>query len=474
MKESKLSGALQENIITLAVFDKKAIPLLMNSVDVDLFSTSIYRDIAGAAFEYYRQFKKPAKNHISDLLESVLTDKSSTEAKSKAQLYKDTLLNIYDSKDEINREYVLNGLANFVEEQQLIQGVKKAAQLLKSSKVDEAKLVMHTCHKKQLTIFDSGLKLYDHKGMLACLDTSGKTFPIGMSALENYDIGPARGQLLTFAALSNKGKSWFGVHLARYALKHRLKVLHVSLEMSKEEVGKRYLQSLFAVSKRNEMVRVPVFEEDEYGNFCDLDFKNVKPKLTFDQKDIKKKLSGKLKKLKKPQLVIKQFPNGMLTVNKLRAYLENLIHYDGFLPDIIFLDYPRCMKVNVDNLTGSLGQIYQDLRGIAVEYNIAMVIVSQINRAGESVKWLTAKYLAEDFSQYFTSDVLITYNQTSAEYEHNLARLLVVKSRGDKKDQKVLISQNYTLGQFCIDSVLMTNGIYDDILNGGFDDDEPD
>ena len=115
------------------------------------------------------------------------------------------------------------------------------------------------------------------------------------------------------------------------------------------------------------------------------------------------------------------------------------------------------MNIDKDNVRVATGRTYQDLRGLGVERHVAVVTASQANRTAEGTKWLTRKYLAEDYSKVAIADNLITFNQTIYERQLKLARLFVDKGRNDRTGDAILISQNYQLGQFCLDSVKMNN-----------------
>jgi hypothetical protein len=99
--------------------------------------------------------------------------------------------------------------------------------------------------------------------------------------------------------------------------------------------------------------------------------------------------------------------------------------------------------------------VYKELRGIAVERNIAVGIVSQSNRAGSKVKKLTEANIGEDFSKIQTTDTAFFYNQTDQELKLGLARIEVAKTRNEAGHFEVLISQNYNTGQFCLDSSMV-------------------
>lgn len=250
--------------------------------------------------------------------------------------------------------------------------------------------------------------------------------------------------------------TWFLIHLGKMALLQRKKILHISLELSEERLKARYLQALFGVALRYEDIQNQnaFFKTDRFGCFNDVDFRDIKNLKTFKDKDINVYLRNELDKVSIPKrMVIREFPTGSLTINQLVTYLDNLESFYNFIPDIILLDYLDLMSIDADKLRVDLGKTAVDLRGIAVERNLAMVTVAQTNRAGEGRQVLTRKHLAEDFSKVRISDNLITYNQVvDLEQEKGYARLFVDKARNTRTGDIVLISQNYSIGQFCLNS----------------------
>lgn len=456
MKNESLPNSLQENILTLLVTDIKSLPLLVNSVGIELFESFVFRDIATQAVAYYHEFKKPIGAHLVDVLEHILKGKD----KGKASIYSDVIENVYVGKKSVNSEFVIKRLNKFVSQQNLKIGVLKAAELLDHGKVDEAEMVLRKNMKKQLSIFDPGTFLSDTKKVLRFLDSVDNFIPTGIKELDYLGICPAPKELFTFAGLSGVGKTWFFIHIAKVALLLRKKVLHITLEMSEERVLQRYAQNLFGFAKRSDENRVPHFKRDELGRFYSLDYDMIKPNGIFSDKNARKVLEKKFKSLRNPQVYVKDFPTNSLSLNELKAYLENLIEFCNFHPDIILIDEPDLMAIDKSNFRLDIRNNYFDLRGLAGEYNTAVTVVSQISKGGKSVKWIDDRYLAEDYNKMRISDNLVTYNQTNEEKQINLARLLVVKGRNDRAGDKILISQNYATGQFCLDSVRMASSYW--------------
>lgn len=249
--------------------------------------------------------------------------------------------------------------------------------------------------------------------------------------------------------------TWALCNLGKFALLQRKKVCHVSLEMSAKKMVQRYYQSIFNMSKRKEKSLYVEFERNTLGRIIDIKMDELFPQYSMDDPRIHRKLTKRINNWghRLGHLVTKEFPTGSLTLNMLKAYLDNLEAASNFIPDLLIVDYPDLMDINVNNYRLDLGKVYKDLRGIAVERNIAIAIASQANRGGAEAQTVTDTDIAEDYSKIATVDNVVTYSQTQQEKELGCARLFLANGRNDADRFSVLISQNYNTGQFVLDSV---------------------
>jgi len=119
------------------------------------------------------------------------------------------------------------------------------------------------------------------------------------------------------------------------------------------------------------------------------------------------------------------------------------------------------MSLDSSNLRLELDQLFKELRGIAVKRNIAVAVVSQSHRSAEKIKQVGAGNVAESYSKNFHADCIITYSQTDEELKMGLARLFVAGGRNDEDKFTIVISQNYAMGQFAIDSNLQIGNYWD-------------
>jgi replicative DNA helicase len=463
--EEGISRFLQEDLITLLCFDDSNGKIIRNSVELELFE-SYYHDIARRVYGYIDQFKEVPKENIASVLDDIIEG----DDKKKADLYKSFLWKLFNTKDTINSEHIISRITEFVRKQRLKAGIQAAAEaIINFDDLEKAEEIIEETLKQRASLFDPGIYLSDQVKSLDFLLDPEKSFPTGIPELDTRNLGPCRKRLHLFIGLLGSGKSWWMVNLGRRSIMSRFKVCHITLEMSEIEVCQRYYQNFFALSKRPEKFLQSRFEKEivdgQLEHFSGIRREKVKARLSLQDDEIKSYLMKKSDYwgMKFNKLLIKQFPTGSLTIRGLKAYLDMLEQVQGFIPDLLIIDYPDLMNISSANYRFDLSKIYKDLRGIAVERNIAVVAASQSNREGMKAKRLTAVNIAESFEKGATADVMMTYNQTEIEHGLGLARLYIAKGRNDEDKFEILISQNYKMGQFVLDSVRMKGSYWDEI-----------
>lgn len=461
------SQFLQENLLVLLTFDKERSKIIRNTIEPHLFG-GFYKEIASRIYDYIDKHKAAPEEHIADLLEDKLLSKNKQESRT----YKDIVESIANLEETINAEYVMSQLENFVKRQSLRSvavDLAKALQRDTEESLEEAERLIKDANTKSLSVFDPGLRLSNIDEALKFLLEQESSFPTGIPDFDRRGFGPTRKELFLYIADTKTGKTWSMIHLAKIALMNNLRTLHVTLEMSEHKVSQRYLQTFFAVSKRNEKFSIQKFQKTKRGKL-EIIKKEIKPKLSFDDISIEKKLRTKMLKWKNRilnNIIIKQFPTGKLSIGELEAYLDNLELTQQFVPDLIIVDYPDLMNLGFNKggqYRHGLAETYKNLRGIAVARNAAMACPTQSNRAGATAKTVGRTNVSEAYSKIADADVVITYSQTEMERSLGLARLRVDAGRNDEDKFSVVISQNYGMGQYVVDSIMMNN-TYWDIIN---------
>lgn len=453
--DERLSGALQENILCLLCFDEKYAQTARHSLSPQLFESALFREIAGIAIDFIDQFHAPVGEHLPDHLEHILKGEDTR----KAAAYKRLVDELFTARDGVNGEYVLSQLHKFVRQQTLKSAFVTAAELFEEGNIDGAEVALQKGLSTQAGSYSPGIDMSDPEQALGFMDNSDAPFLQGIKALDDFGIGPARKQLFLVTGPLGKGKSWWLMQIGKMGILQRLKVLHITLEMSEEQVAKRYLQMMFAITKRKGGARVARFEKSFDGSIKTIDFEDLDLN-SLEDDDIRTKLTNMVKRrLGRARLKVKKFASGSLTMAGYRSYLDQLERFENFVPDLVVMDYAELMDLgaggNAENKRSATGQRFVDLRGEADTRNHAFVTASQVNRPGINKLMSDEGDLAEDISKAFTADSVCTYNQTPMEHKMGLARIHAAKVRDGESKMTALITQSYKMGQFCLDSVLM-------------------
>jgi replicative DNA helicase len=322
--------------------------------------------------------------------------------------------------------------------------------------------------------FDPGLSLGDVEHLLERLSAQEHDeFSTGIAELDRHHVVPMRKKLMVLLGAISAGKSWFLIQLGRRALwnNHR-RVLHITLEMSQDEVQQRYWQSFMAI---------PAWQSDRETTCTRLRLDDNGRLTGFAQEPIEARCSIKddatfphqLRKYTKHMpgmwrnLIIKEFPTGGLSVGQLHGYLDGLEAAQNFVPDLLLLDYAGLLRVERDNFRLNLGHEVQELRGLAVERDIAVVTAQQVNRTGAKAARVEMSHVAEDISIPFTGDFILTLSRSDEEKAHKLARIWVDKNRPGAHDKfGAVLSQNYTHGQFRMESAPLERARYEQLIAG--------
>ena len=182
------------------------------------------------------------------------------------------------------------------------------------------------------------------------------------------------------------GKSLYMCHCAAGALTDGKNVLYLTMEMSEERIAERIDANLF---------NVPI---DQLENLSKDMFHNKVNKIA-------SKTSG--------QLIIKEYPTGSAHVGHFRALLNELKLKKDFAPDIIFIDYLNiCASSRIKGLSGGVNtyslikSIAEEIRGLAVEYNVPVVSATQTTRTGYGSSDVGLEDTSESFGLPATADLM--------------------------------------------------------------------
>ena len=460
-----ISSLVQESLLVLLMYDQEHGRSVCNMVGADLYD-GICREAATRGIDFWVRYGRPPAEHVLDLFEE-MREADPEKVGQVDRLY----TSLQETREGINPQYVLDQISGFIREQQFREALGKSVDALEQGRLDEAEAAIRHGLKQTIDVFHSGT-VYGELDVAWALAAGEAAFPTGIKELDNLSLGPSVGEFHLFSAPYGRGKSWWLLHLAKMATLHRHKVLYVTLEMDERRVAQRFLQTTFALTRRQSNVVNRVFRENSLGKYCGCNIAKLKSKSLKDV-GIEKWIADKMRRSgQRTQLMIRQFPPGQLTVQGLAAYLENLESRNRFVPTLVVLDYIKDMKIDARNYRIELGRTATELRGLAVERKIALATAMQVNREFTGRQLITGQGIGEDYSLMATADVHITYNQTKAEHARDFARLWVDKGRNEQDKFMVLITQQYKTGQFCLSSTQMRRKYWRDLDTSVEEDDD--
>jgi replicative DNA helicase len=203
------------------------------------------------------------------------------------------------------------------------------------------------------------------------------------------------------------GKSLFMCHMSSSALSEGKNVLYITMEMAEERIAERIDANL---------MDLPIQQLTEL------------PKNVFDEK-IKKIAKGSIGKL-----IVKQYPTGAAHVGHFRALLNELKLKKNFVPDMIFVDYLNiCASSRVKNTAANsytiIKSIAEELRGLAVEFDVPIMSATQTTRSGYSNTDVGLEDTSESFGLPATADLMFALISTEELEELNQIMVKQLKNR---------------------------------------------
>lgn len=393
-------------------------------INPNYFTDEVHRLLCSVLFSYLDKYKTiPNKLVVGEEIRNAVQSK---DTKVRYHFLSETNA-VYESFTPgiETRDYLIDKITNFAKLMALKSAFNKCLSLIKKEPDSEDTWTKIQSQLREALLvdrnFEMGLDYFQtfeerYERMKAATEAM-EQFTSGFDAIDENLLGggPHRGELYSWIGLSGAGKSLMLVTAAvRNICKLGKRVLYISLEMDEDKIAERF--------------------DAQIANL------NIN-ELAAQEELVKKAMQENLDHFDDPRLlVIKQFPPGTLTVNTLRAYMQQT-QMLGFKPDLVIVDYIGEMKDYPDMPTWESRQkVVRDLRGLAIEEQVCIYTAMQPNKdAREAQKKdglgsgvIDDTNLADSFGQIRPLDGCWSINQMQAEKEAGIARVFVIKHRHGK------------------------------------------
>ncbi len=148
----------------------------------------------------------------------------------------------------------------------------------------------------------------------------------------------------------------------------------------------------------------------------------------------KSEIAKKIAKGSIGKLIVKQYPTGAAHVRHFRALLNELKLKKNFVPDMIFVDYLNiCASSRVKNTAANsytiIKSIAEELRGLAVEFDVPIMSATQTTRSGYSNTDVGLEDTYYSFGLPATADLMFALISTEELEELNQIMVKQLKNR---------------------------------------------
>tara|TARA_B110000977_G_scaffold54996_1_gene75010 strand:- start:287 stop:1654 length:1368 start_codon:yes stop_codon:yes gene_type:complete len=309
---------------------------------------------------------------------------------------KEQLKAAFQSSDE-DLEYVQEEFSTFCKNQQLKKALLNSVDLLKAGDFDGIKHLVESALKAGN---DKNVGHEYNKDIESRFrEDSRITIPtpwdrvndILQGGLGNGDFGLIFGN-------PGGGKSWSLVALGGYAVRMGYNVIHYTLELGEQYVGRRY-DAFFS--------KIPVDQVLQNRDKIE---------------EIIPEIPG--------ELIIKEFPTGRATISTIESHIQKVEDL-GTKADLILIDYVDLLstKKRTADRKGEIDDIYTSTKGLARELNVPIWSVSQVNRAGAKDNVIEGDKAAGSYDKIMITDFCMSLSRKKQDKVNGTGRFHIMKNR---------------------------------------------
>ena len=376
----ELEKTILRNLLTNEPFMRKVLPF----VKKDYFE-GIYRTMFSEVVNYVTKYNKlPSQEAFKiELDDASLTEEMYTHAL-------DILHDVFTFKEE-DEQWLLDTTEKWCQDRAVYNAIMESIQIIDGKHQQLTKNSLPDVLQKALAVcFDTNVGhdyLENVQERFDFYHEQEERIPFDLDYLNRITKGGLPNKTLNIAlAGTGVGKSLFMCHHAASCLSLGHNVLYITMEMAEERIAERIDANL---------LNVPIDQLDKMS----------KDMFTDRVAKISKKTNGKL--------IIKEYPTGAAHTGHFRALLNELKLKKRFAPEIVFIDYLNiCASSRMKGMGGSINSysyiksIAEEIRGLAVEFNVPIMSATQTTRSGYGNSDVGLEDTSESFGLPATADLM--------------------------------------------------------------------
>ena len=436
----KIEEITLSKLILDETYTRKVLPFIKD----DYFDTQSHKILFSTLSDYVNKFETTPEPNALKIEVEKRRDISE-------EIYKEVeqFLNNLD-RDAYNEDWLVETTEKWCKEKAIYLALMESVKIADGQDKTRTKDAIPSIMSEAI-----GVCFDDHVGHDYILDSDDRydfyhkkeeKIPFDIEYLNKITKGGLPNKTLNIAlAGTGVGKSLFMCHMASSVLLQGRNVLYITMEMAEEKIAERVDANLLDIPIQS--LNDPLLSKEKYAS-----------KLL----QLTKKTQGKL--------IIKEYPTASAHVGHFKALLNELSMKKGFSPDIIFVDYLNICasaryKGTIVNSYTYVKAIAEELRGLAVEFNLPIVSATQTTRAGFGSSDPDLTDTSESFGLPATADLMFAL--ISNEEMEELGQIMIKQLKNRYNDPTMY--KRFVVG---IDRAKMRlydcdQGAQDDIIDAG-------
>ena len=381
----------QIKVISALLTKKEFLVNIHDLLAEDYFSNQGHKWIIKQILDYYYKY------HTTPSMEVLKVELKKLNNEVLQISIKEQLKEAYSSSSSDDLEYVEKEFSNFCRNQQLKKALLNSVDLLNAGDYDSIRILVNNALKAGQ---EKNIGHEYNKDTESRYREDNRSFV--STPWDHLNVllqgGLGGGDLGIIFGNPGGGKSWALVSLGGVAVKLGYNVLHYTLELGEDYVGRRY-DAFFT--------NIPVNNIAKHRSKVD----EVVPNLPGN-------------------LIIKEFPMGKATVSTIESHIKQCIELD-FKPDLVIIDYIDLLRSK--RLKGErkdeVDDLYVGVKGLARELKLPIWSVSQVNRAGAKDDIIEGDKAAGSYDKIMIADFAMSLSRKRLDKTSGTGRIHIMKNR---------------------------------------------
>ena len=406
---SDYGWGFQVKVLAAMFTDRLFLQQISDIIRAEYFESDANSWLLDIILTHFREYKTPPSK---DVLKVKITEIENDILKATIL---EQLKDVFRYMESDDLTFVKDEILKFCKNQEIKQAIMDSVSLLKHGNFDEIKSKIDSAMKAGA---DTNIGLEYVTDVAARYNEAARhTITTGWDVIDDLmDGGLAPGELGVVMAPAGIGKSWLLINIGANAVKDGKTVIHYTLELNENYVGQRYDSVFTGIPAQN-------------------------------LKNYREDIESKMLTLK-GDLIVKYFPTKSVGVMGLKAHIEKTIML-GKKPDLVIVDYGDLLKVNIKkDKHEALEDLYEELRGMAGEYEIPVWTASQAGRSALEDDIIEADKIASSYGKVMVADFLMSLSRKVEDKMSGTGRGHVIKNRFGPDGITLPCKINTNNGQF--------------------------